>query len=53
MRFVRRPDVHHTRLECKPLVKSAFCPALAFADGGSAVRPIPSSGYKTAQAGGR
>jgi hypothetical protein len=53
VRFVRKPDVHHTRLECKPWVKPAFCPALASADGGPAVRPIPSSGYKTAQAGGR
>ena len=38
MRFVRRPDVLHTRLECKPQVKPAFCPVSPFADGGPAVR---------------
>ena len=46
MRSAPKFDSLHTRIECKPGVKSAFSRILTLADGGPAVRLSPSSVIK-------
>jgi len=53
VRSVRRYDVLRTPPERKQQGELAFCPSLPSPNGSPAIRPIPSSFYKSANAGGR